>query len=395
MKKLYVGIDISKEHASAQGLDAGGGQSFHLKFNMDSDGFSQLLKTIAKSCKAKAHVIVAMESTACYHINLFSFLTTKGINTVIVNPLLVSNFTKLSLRKTKTDKKDALVIAQFLLMHKDSLRQHLLSLEMSELRDIARQRESLIDQMTAVKHEVKRLLTMTFPELEKVAGLFTKSMLRLVGTYPSAEAIKGASPSDISEIIIPGSMGKNTPDKVAAIKKIAEISVGTSRLSRELIIKQKVSILIHLGTHLQEITTLLVRQCTSTMQEEMQILKSIRGVGDKTAMNFLVEIGGKIQIFSNHKKLIAMAGLDPCVYQSGKYEGKGKISKRGNRHLRRTIWLMTTKVVIFNDLFKAYYLKRKKDGLPYKMAILATAHKLIRMIFAMLSNRTFFNVNQN
>ena len=78
-----------------------------------------------------------------------------------------------------------------------------------------------------------------------------------------------------------------------------------------------------------------------------------------------------------------MVELDPAIYQSGKIDRKGKISKRGNRHLRHMIWLMTTKVIQFNGRFKQYYLKRIKNGLPYKMAVLATAHKLIRVIFAM------------
>ncbi|MHB8908524.1 MAG: IS110 family transposase [Syntrophales bacterium] len=51
-----------------------------------------------------------------------------------------------------------------------------------------------------------------------------------------------------------------------------------------------------------------------------------------------------------------MAGLDPAVYQSGKHEGKGRITKRGNRHLRRVIWMMATRVIDCSDIFKAYYL---------------------------------------
>jgi transposase len=90
-----------------------------------------------------------------------------------------------------------------------------------------------------------------------------------------------------------------------------------------------------------------------------------------------------------------MAGLDPALYQSGKIDRKGKITKRGNRHLRRVIWVMTTKVIQFNVRFKQYYLKRIQDGLPYKMAVLATAHKLIRIMFAMLTNETQFNESMN
>ena len=112
-------------------------------------------------------------------------------------------------------------------------------------------------------------------------------------------------------------------------------------------------------------------------------------------MNFLIEVGRDVEQFESHKKMIAMAGLDPALYQSGKIDRKGKITKRGNRHLRRVIWLMTTKVIQFNERFKQYYLKRIQDGLPYKMAVLATAHKLIRVMFAMLTNQTPFNARMS
>ena len=101
-------------------------------------------------------------------------------------------------------------------------------------------------------------------------------------------------------------------------------------------------------------------------------------------------MGGDINLYQNDKKLIAAAGLDPSTYQSGKYEGTSRISKRGNRHLRRVVWLMAKTTVFSNQLFRAYFYKRRHEGLPYKMAILATAHKLIRVMFSMLSNQRHF-----
>ena len=126
------------------------------------------------------------------------------------------------------------------------------------------------------------------------------------------------------------------------------------------------------------------------MKKDIGILTSIKGIGETTAMNFLIEMGGDVGLYKNDKKLIAAAGLDPSTYQSGKYEGSSRISKRGNRHLRRVIWLMTKTVVFSNDLFRAYFYRRKSEGLCYKMAILATAHKLIRVMFAMLVHQTCF-----
>ena len=157
-----------------------------------------------------------------------------------------------------------------------------------------------------------------------------------------------------------------------------------------MILKQKIALLRHLEDTLQEITGMLIEMSRKLMEEEINIMTSIKGIGDKTAVNFLIEMGGDINQYECSGKIIAMAGLDPAVYQSGKHEGKGRITKRGNRHLRKIIWLMTTKVIQYTDVFSVYYLKRSKEGLPYKMAVLATAHKLIRVIYAMLTHRTTF-----
>ena len=94
--------------------------------------------------------------------------------------------------------------------------------------------------------------------------------------------------------------------------------MGTANPSRELILRQKASILVHHEEHLQEITSTLLELSQAAMEQDVQILTSIRGIGDKTAANFLIEMGGQIQKFETHNKLIAMAGLDPSVYQSGK-----------------------------------------------------------------------------
>lgn len=388
---LFLGIDISKEKFDACCIGSNGEKRFRMSASMSREGFEELLMQVSSLTKTKESVLIGMESTACYHINLYSFLTSRGFNVVIINPLLVSNFMKLQLRKTKTDKKDALIIAQFLLTKKDALYHNVVTPEITDMRDLARQRESLIDQMTAIKSDTKRLLTITFPELEHIAGIFTKSMLRLLCHYPSAKTIRNAKRSKIASILIPGTYGKQTEESVDAIIRAAVTSIGTSSPAKEMLIKQKVTILTQLEDHLRQITKILVEQCQAQMKDDIDILTSILGIGEKSATNFLVELGDP-SLFASHRQIIAMAGLDPSVYQSGQYVGFSKISKRGNRHLRRIIWLMTVKVIQFEEYFRRYFEKRIKDGLIYKKAVLATAHKLMRVIFSMLSNKTLFNV---
>ena len=176
--RWFLGIDVSKETFDACCINLKGERLFSLSTSMSRKGFEELIQQLAGLSVSQESVLVGMESTACYHVNLYSFLISLGYTVIVMNPLLISNFVKLQLRKTKTDKKDASVIAQFLLLNRDSLYQSLISSDFSELRDLSRQRESLVDQMSSIKSEIKRLLSMTFPELEHLAGVFTKSMLR-------------------------------------------------------------------------------------------------------------------------------------------------------------------------------------------------------------------------
>jgi transposase len=386
----FLGIDISKDKFDAYCIDINGEKQFYLSCSMDRVGFEKLVSRLETLSLPQESLLVGMESTACYHMNLFSFLLAAGYAAIVINPLLIANFVKLQLRKTKTDKKDAFVIAQFLLMYVDTLAQTSISSHVSDLRDLSRQRESLLSQMTALKCDMKRLLTMTFPELEKLTGVFTKSILKLLSRFPSAHAIVQADPAEINQLLIDHSMGRNSAKTTEAIIQVARSSVGTTSPSRELILKQKADVLIHLEGHLKELTAMMIDLCRSDMGDDIDIMTSLRGIGEKTATNFLVEMGGDIRKFNNHKKLIAMAGLDPAIYQSGKHDGQGRITKRGNRHLRRVIWLMTIRVIQFNDRFRQHYQKRRQDGLPFKKAVLATAHKLLRVIFAMLTQRTTF-----
>jgi transposase len=389
----FVGVDISKDKFDACGITGKEVRLFQLSAGMDRKGFEKLKGHL--SSVGISSVLIGMESTASYHVNLFSYLVSEGYKVILINPLLVSNYVRMQLRKTKTDKKDAVAIAQFLLASGDALVQRATPSLISDLRDLSRQRESLVDEMTALKMEIKQILNVTFPELERMADLFTKSILKLLQQYPSAFVLRDADIVSLSEALIADSYGHKREAFAKKLIQAARFSIGTHSPAKEMILKQKIALLLHLEDALQEITGMLIEMSRKLMDEDIDIMTSIKGVGEKTAVNFLIEMGGDIHHFERSGKIIAMAGLDPAVYQSGKHDGKGRITKRGNRHLRRIIWMMTVRVIHYSDIFKAYYLKRRKEGLPYKKAVLATAHKLIRVIFAMLTHRTTFCSQEN
>jgi len=144
------------------------------------------------------------------------------------------------------------------------------------------------------------------------------------------------------------------------------ILLGVSSPAKELVLKQDASLLLYIQEQIKETTKALTDLCNEKMKKDVEVLTSIKGIGEATALNFLNEMGGDISLYRNDKKLIAAAGLDPSTYQSGRYEGSSRISKRGNRHLRRVIWLMTKTVVFSNDLFRAYFYKERAKACAIK-----------------------------
>ena len=390
MSKIFIGVDVSKEFSTAQGLDEKGEKIFYLRFAMNSEGFSELFKAMLKHSENITEITVAIESTGCYHINLFSFLSSAGVLCVIVNPLLITNFTRLSLRKTKTDKKDALTIAQFLFANEKSLSTIAFSQDTQDLKDLARERESLTVLIAGMKNEIKRLLQGTFPELEKLCSPCGETMLHFLRKFPSARLVKAAKKRDIQKALIcPEEKRKRVIVSAEDIIAAAKTSVASASAAKELILSEKISTLLYLQEKKEKITEVLIETCESLRIEELDIIRSVDGVNDITGSTFLAEIGD-LNKFHSYKHLIAFAGLDPSIHQSGQYEGRRTISKRGNRHLRRVIFLITLCAVRSKNVFREYFLRRKQEGLPPKKAILATAHKLIRVIFAMLSKKTLF-----
>ena len=390
MPSIFVGIDVSKEFSTAQGLDNNSKKLFYLRFAMNSEGFSELLKVMMKHAESVTEVRVAMESTGCYHINLFSFLSSEGVPCVVLNPLLITNFARLSLRKTKTDKKDALTIAQFLLSNEKSLSTVAFSQDTQDLKDLARERESLTVLISGMKNDIKRLLQGTFPELETLCNPYGETMLHFLRQFPSARLVRAAKKRDIEKALIcPNEKRKRVVVSIEDLIAAAKTSVASASAAKELILSEKISTLLYLQEKNERITEVLIETCEALRIKELDIIRSIDGVNDITGSTFLAELGN-INTFNSYKHVIAFAGLDPSIHQSGQYEGRSTISKRGNRHLRRVIFLMTLCAVRSKNKFREYFLRRKQEGLPPKKAILATAHKLIRVIFAMLSNKTLF-----
>jgi len=385
---VFVGIDVSKDKFNVCAISTPNSIIFEHVFEMSKQGFSSFVDNL--SSFSKNSIILAMESTGCYHLNLLSFLSLNNFSCVVFNPLTIKDSPSISLRKTKTDKIDARSIARTLFY----LQQELPSSPFlnTEFRDVVRERESLISRISKIKNNIEKLLNLLFPELESFTNIYNDSILNLLSSFPSAKAIQNA-PIDSLRAFFSKSVGRKPILSPESLKELANNSIAQYWPMKEKILIQNIKELRFLKELLKEYDEMLNQYCQyASFNVDIGLLTSIKGIGQNSAMHFLAEVGN-VSRFSSYKKLIAYCELDPSIYQSGKRKTESHISKRGNAHLRRIVWLMSVSVVRHNEYFRDYFERKRAHGLPYKKAMIAVSHKLLRTMYAMLKKQEKFNVD--
>jgi len=384
---IYIGIDVSKDKFDYAAIDTHNTIIKKGSLQMNRDGFQNLEKLI----KSFPGIMAGFESTGTYHINLMSFLFSLTEHICLLNPAQVKKFADAdSLRKTKTDAVDAIAIVRFLIYRQNNM-PVATEIEATYLTQLARLRESITRDISRTKTHLKQMLNIAFLELLKHANVFTDTFLHILELFPSAKAIRKITKKEIRKTFYdPTKSRGNNPDmNPDQLFDLAKKFIGTTDDSLEMTIQFDVKHLEFLQTHLDEVTIKLIDNVNKRFGNELEIPKSIKGIGDITASHFLSEVKD-IQRFSNYKQLIAYAGTDPSVKQSIK---RGKISKRGVGNLRRVGYLITCSVFRHDGVFRDYYIRKRDDEMICRKAVIATWNKLLRVIYAILTKQMKFVPN--
>lgn len=381
---FYIGIDISKDSFNFCVIDDS--ENFLKKgsFPISKDGFNEFVKAISNF----DNPIILLESSSRYHITLTSFLISKGFPVYVVNPKAVYKFIsfKSPNNPSKSDNKDAFFISLFAKNEANNLKPYTPS---SSLKLLARKIESISQDIAKAKTQIKHSLDVLFPELDKHVNIFSKSVLNLIYHYPSAFDISKASNSEINKIIY-SPIGRKISISANELIDIAKNSIGVNDFALKVSLKADIEKLFFLENQLKELEKVFMEQMKDFFCEDIEIVSSITGISESMACRFIAEIG-RIDKFESYKKLISYAGTDPVVKQSGKFRVRMSISKQGNPHLRNILYQMATGVVMWNDVFKEYYRRKFQQFKSRKKAMIAVVNKLIRIVFALLSNRQLFN----
>ena len=386
---IYVGIDIAKLNHFAAAVSSEGEILIEpFQFSNDYDGFYLLLSKLAPLDQHS--IIIGLESTAHYGDNLVRFLICKDFKVCVLNPIMTSSMRKNNVRKTKTDKVDTLVIAKTLMMQ-DSLRFSTLEdLDYIELKELGRFRQKTMKQRTRLKIQLTSYMDQVFPELQYFfkSGLHQKAVYALLKEAPMPKDIASLHLTHLSNLLVKSSHGHFTKDMARELRVLAQRSVGLNDSSLSIQITQTIAQIKLLDSQLIE-TELEMANLVTCLHS---VLMTIPGIGTVNGGMILGEIGD-IHRFSTPGKLLAFAGLDPTVYQSGNFQAKRThMSKRGSRVLRYALMNAAHNVVKNNATFKAYYDTKRAEGRTHYNALGHCAGKLVRVIWKMLTDEVEFNL---
>ncbi|VTS18917.1 MULTISPECIES: IS110 family RNA-guided transposase [Streptococcus] len=378
---FYVGIDIAKtKHDLACINETGETVITNFRFANSYQGFHQLKLKLKQLSPITQDIHIALESTGHYNYNIVAFLRELGYTVFAYNPFIIKQFAKSqSLRKTKTDKKDALLIARKL--RSDVTPEYYQTDKvMDELKELTRYQNRLIQSRSKCKNLYIRLLDIIFPEINSyVSNLHSHFVYELLTKYPSAQKIARARVSSLLKI------KRLTADKAHQIQETAKQTIGNASSALSLELVQLIDSIQHYDKQINQTQEEINRLMTGLDSP----ITSIPGIGSRLGAIILAEIK-TIYNFKNPNQLQAFAGLDPAIYQSGQMDNTGHMVKRGSSYLRYALIQAAKLISIYSPHFKTYLKLKISHGKHYNVAVTLIAKKLIRVIYHLLkTNQTF------
>lgn len=388
---VYVGIDVAKDKHDCFIVSSEGEvlqDVFTIRNNMT--GFDDLFQRIRSVSGNLDKVKVGLEATGHYSYNILGFLLDKGLTTFVINPLHTNLYRKsLSLRKTKTDKVDARTIASMLMSDVNLKSYTDTAYHNEELKSLTRYRFDKVKERAQLKQSVARLVTILFPELEKlVPTLHMVSVYALLSEYPGAGHVAAANLTHLKALLNDVSRGHYGREKAVEIRDAARCSIGSRMPAKSLELRHTIKLIRELDTEIVEIEA----EIKSIMDELQSPILTIPGISYRMGAMIIAEIGD-FSRFDSPDKILAYAGLSPSTYQSGQLTSSySHMEKRGSRYLRYALFNAAKFVCNWDPSFAEYLAKKRSEGKHYNVAISHAAKKLVRLIYALEKSRQPYNL---
>ena len=379
---FYLGIDIGKNTHVASLVDDKKNVIFKaFSFSNSINGAESL---VLKLEAFKNELEVGMEATGHYWLSLYSYLVEKNFTVRVINPIQTDGWRQgIEIRKRKTDVIDSILIAD-LLRYGDFVETSLSNEDYLSLRNLSRFRSYLISSIGDLKRKTIALLDQVFPEYaSSFSNIFGKTSKEILSNFSTPSDFEDINSDDLNTFLESVSKKNYASKKIDELSKKASSSFGINfcldsfSLQIKMLIEQ-ISFIQNQVSDVENEIELLLEKLNSP-------ITTIPGIGSVNAATILGEIGD-IKRFSNPSKLVAYAGLDASISQSGEYESTyNHMSKRGSPYLRRALFQSALRAEFCDPVFSDYYQKKISEGKHHLVATNAVARKLCHTIFAVLT----------
>ena len=385
---IYVGIDIASEKHDCCILGEHNKKLESFSFSNTRDGFISLLAACKKYAEPE-QTKIGLESTGIYGDNLRDFLRRNGYEIHTFNPLLIKkSIQATTLRKTKTDKSDASFLASYLARELPDPDPQI-SYHISELKSLTRARFSVVGACSKAKTQLKALLVQVFPEFHTAfSDVFGVAAIAILRKYPTAKKLSAAKKTAVAKILSEASRHRLGEEKAAMLIDLAKNSVGCHSETKALEMQYYLDQI--------ELNTAYIRRYEAAIREIMNEIDSpittIPGIGLGLGAMILADLGD-VTRFATPEKVLAFAGLDPSIYQSGKYTpASGTMVKRGSPQLRWALLMAARSTIVHNPNIAIYYQKKLSEGKHYNVICSHIAKKLVRILYSLLKKNTPYSL---
>lgn len=391
--KTVFGIDVSSRKSNVC-IMVNGQKVDDYAISNDMVGFNQLLDDLKQVTKPQ----IIFEATGVYSRRLQAFLDMHKLRYVMMNPLEAKRKTKDDLHQNKTDKLDALYLAKLQSEHPQRLA-YVQSKEYQELMANNRIYEQASHDLITNRNRLHKAIQLTFPEIEHLmVNPRGKNYWSIVLRFPHPDIVLETKEADIIDFLkdLSGIGKKRANDIMQSLIRLAKVACPAVKKDSahirglEMAINNILSAEEACQTALKEMTKLAPKR-------DLEILTSIPGIGENTALRIISELGD-IRRFNNPSQLNAFVGVDPQVYESGNLTAHLSISKRGTAIGRKVLYLAINQIQSAKKAgnpshIADYYEKRKRSSetASHKKAAIASIHKLLRTIFALIKNDQLYS----
>ena len=383
---LFVGIDIGKNNHVASMMDEYGKVVFKaFSFSNTTDGGNALLSKLSSYSSNPSDFEIGMEATGHYWISIYSFLFEKGFLLHVINPIQTDGWRKgTEIRKRKNDTIDSVLIAD-LIRYGQFVQTRLADEDLFSLRTLTRFRTYLVESISDLKRKVVCVLDQIFPEYQSIfSDIFGKTSKEILLQFSSPIDFETISSESLAELLAQLSRQKIGAAKAEQLKAAASSSFGITFAKNSFTFQLKA--LIEQISFIENQVKETESEISNIMRKLDSPITTITGIGNVTGAAIISEIGD-ISKFDNPRKLVAFAGLDATVTQSGEFEASHNVmSKRGSPYLRKAIFQAALIASFHDPVLSVYYQKKKAEGKHHLTCVGAVARKMCNIIYAVLKN---------